>query len=88
MVAWKEQVKYRGLSEQPNDIRAVKKSCNMKLIIGITWINVNQNNTTAFERSVINYLGLEPVLQGPNLTLIFYSGSQHLVSCSVLMVNL
>ena len=28
------------------------------------------------------------ILQGPNLTLIFCSGSQHLVSCSVLVVNL
>ena len=31
---------------------------------------------------------LKSVLQGPNLTLIFCSGSQHLVSCSVLVVNL
>ena len=32
--------------------------------------------------------GLYPVLQAPNITLIFRSGSQHLVSCSVLAVNL
>ena len=55
MLAWTErQVKYRGLSEQPNDIRVVTKSCNMKLKIGITWINVNQNSSTALERSVRN----------------------------------
>ena len=29
--------------------------------------------------------GIKPVLQAPNLTLIFRSGSQHLVSCSVLV---
>ena len=32
--------------------------------------------------------GLYPVLQAPNITLIFRSGSQHLVSCSVLALNL
>ena len=32
--------------------------------------------------------GLKPVLQVPNLTLSFCSGSQHLVSSSVLVVNL
>ena len=31
--------------------------------------------------------GLKPVLQGPNLTLIFCSGSEHLVSSSVFVVN-
>ena len=39
-----------------------------------------------------NYCSLttfnRPVLQGHNLTPIFCNGSQHLVSCSVLMVNL
>ena len=29
MLAWTEQVKYRGLSEQPNYIRVVTKSCNI-----------------------------------------------------------
>ena len=32
--------------------------------------------------------GLKPVLQAPYLTLIFCSDSQHLVSCSVLVVNI
>ena len=32
--------------------------------------------------------GGESILQLPNLTLILCSGSQHIVSCSVLVVNL
>ena len=40
MLAWKEQVKCRGLSEHPIDIQVVTKSCNIKLINGITGINV------------------------------------------------
>ena len=64
------------------------KSCNMKLIIKINWINVNHNSSTALELSVINNWGLKPVLQAPNLTLMFCCGSRHLVSCSVLVVNL
>ena len=32
--------------------------------------------------------GGESILQVPNLTLILCSGSQHIVSCSVLVVNL
>ena len=32
--------------------------------------------------------GHKSILHGPNLTLIFCNGSQHLVSCSVLVVNL
>ena len=43
-----------GLSEQPNDIRVATKSCNMKHIIAITWINLNHNSSTALERAVIN----------------------------------
>ena len=31
--------------------------------------------------------GLIPILQDPNLTLIFCSGSQRLVCCSVIVVN-
>ena len=53
MLAWTEQVKCRGLSEQPIDIRVVTNSCNIKLINGINWINVNASSSTAFERSVI-----------------------------------
>ena len=51
-----EQVKCRGLSEQPNYTRVATKPCNMKLVIGITymWISVNHNSSTALERSVIN----------------------------------
>ena len=54
MLAWTEQIKCRGLREQPKDIRVATKSCNMKLIIGITWINVNHNISAALERSGIN----------------------------------
>ena len=43
MIAWTEQVKCKGLSEQPDDIGVATKSCNIKLTNGITWINVNQN---------------------------------------------
>ena len=57
MLAWTEQVKRRGLSEQPIDTRVVTNSCNIKLINGITWINVNHSNSTALERSVIIKLG-------------------------------
>ena len=39
VIAWTEQVKCRGLSEQLIDIRVVTKSCNIKVINGITWIN-------------------------------------------------
>ena len=41
---------------------------------------------TALERSVIDNRGFKTVLLGPNLTLSFCNGSQHLVSCSVLVV--
>ena len=52
VLAWTEQVKCRGISEQPIDIREVTKSCNIKLINGITWINVNHSSSTALERTV------------------------------------
>ena len=57
MLAWTEQLKCRGLSEQPNDIRVATKSSNMKHIIGIIWINLNHNSSTALEWSVINNRG-------------------------------
>ena len=81
MLAWTEQEKCRDLFEQP-------KSYNIKLIIGITLQNVNHSSSPALERSVINDWGLNEVLQAPRLTLSFCSGSQNLVSCSVLLLNL
>ena len=51
VLAWTEQVKCKGLSEQPNDIRVAPKSCN---ISGIAWINVNHNSSTALEWLVID----------------------------------
>ena len=59
MLAWTEQVKCRGLSEQPNYNRVATKPCNMKLVIGITLISVNHNISTDLERSVINNWGYE-----------------------------
>ena len=38
-------------------IWVVTKPCNMKLVIGITLISVNQNSSTTLVRSVIKYLG-------------------------------
>ena len=66
-------------------------------ITGILLINVNHNSSTALERSVIDNGGgggglggggLKLVCHAPNITLRFCCGSQHLVSCSVLVVNL
>ena len=75
MLAWTEQVKYRGLSEQPINIRLVTKPCNIKLINEITWIDVNHSSSTALERIDINNWGLKLILQVPNLTLSLCSGS-------------
>ena len=46
MLAWTEQVKCRGLSEQPNYNRVATKPCNMKLVIGITLISVNHYSSS------------------------------------------
>ena len=65
MLAWTEQLKCRGLSEQPNDISVATKSCNMKHIIGIIWINLYHNSSTALERSVINNWGPKTMFTWP-----------------------
>ena len=57
MLAWTEQMKCRGQSEQPNYIQVATKSCNIKHIIEIIWINVNHSSSSALERSVINNWG-------------------------------
>ena len=54
MLASTEQIRCRGLREQLNDIRVATKSCDIKLNIGITWINVNQNSSTSLGQSAIN----------------------------------
>ena len=59
MLAWTQQKKCRGLSEQPNDISGGHKVIQQKLIIGITWINMNHSSSPALERSVINNWGLK-----------------------------
>ena len=54
MVAWAEQVKCRGLSEQPNYTRVATKPCNMKLVIGISIFqdkSVIQSIPTYFQNS-------------------------------------
>ena len=48
MLAWREQIKCRGLSEHPNDFRVPIKS-----YIGITWVNVNHSSCPVLERSII-----------------------------------
>ena len=57
MLALTEQIKCRGLSEQPNFIQVSTKSCNIKHLIEIIWINVDHSSSTALERSVIKKLG-------------------------------
>ena len=51
MLAWTEQIKCRGLSEQPNGIRVATKSYNKN---SLTWINMNHSSSLALERLVIN----------------------------------
>ena len=70
-------------------IRVVTKPCNMKLVFGITFDKCEPEQQCRL--GTVSYKitgGLKPVLQVPNLTLSFCSGSQHLVSSSVLVVNL
>ena len=62
MLAWTEQIKCRGLSEQPNYIQVATESCNIKRIIEIIWINVNHSISSALERSVINNWGAKKLL--------------------------
>ena len=44
MTAWTEQVNAEG-EVNSHYIRVVTKPCNMKLVIGITLISVNQNSS-------------------------------------------
>ena len=55
MLAWTEQIKCRGPSEQPNHIRVATKSYNIKRVMcmGIMLINLN-HSSLALERAVIN----------------------------------
>ena len=68
MLASTEQIRCRGLRERPNDIRMATKSCDIKLYIGIAWINVNQNSSTSLGQSAINNWVLKAFSQAPNLT--------------------
>ena len=56
VLAWTKQIKCRGLSEKPNYIQVVTKSYNIKLVMGITWINVN-HCSPALKRSAVNKWG-------------------------------
>ena len=58
MLAWAEQVKCRGLSEQPNYNRVATKPCNMKLVIGITLISVNHYSSTALDRLFLKLIDI------------------------------
>ena len=51
MLALTEQIKCRGLSEQPNFIQVATKSCNIKHIIEIIWINVNPVYPTFIQKN-------------------------------------
>ena len=62
MLAWTAQMKCRGLNEQPNDIWVATKSCNIKLVIGITLMNVNHNSSWP----ILNNWGLKRVLPQPH----------------------
>ena len=71
-------------------IRVVTKPCNMKLVVGRNNFDKCEPEQQ-YRLGTVSYKitgGLKPVLQVPNLTLSFCSGSQHLVSSSVLVVNL
>ena len=67
---------------------------HVQRINGIIWINVNHSSSVTLERSVMNKGGgggLKSILHSPNITLSFCKtakGSQYLVSCSALVVNL
>ena len=43
MLALTEKIKCRGLSEQPNFIQVATRSCDIKHIIEIIWINVKHS---------------------------------------------
>ena len=67
MLALTEQIKCRGLSEQPNFIQVATKSCHIKHIIEIIWINVNPVNPvypvyrkTGVCRGIPNFLIFDP----------------------------
>ena len=69
VLAWTEQVNCRELREQPNDIRVVTKSCNVKNIIRIIWIKQYHYGTAIYKLLVLHVHNLS-----------FCSGLQHLVS--------
>ena len=74
MLAWTEQGKCTGLSEQPMDIWVVTKSCNIKLINGITWINVNHGSTKSQHKvnHKVAYTFLEYAIFSESLEIRYY----------------
>ena len=84
VLAWEEQVKCRGLSEQPIDVRVVT---NIKLINGITWINVNHSSSTALERSVMENILIQNRLRLtgyiPGSSILTFKYKLTLVSCPI-----
>ena len=73
-------------TQQPKPIRKVKRHQLWHQV----QVTENNNKTTALERSVMKYWGGGGGLNsfyGPNLTLSFWSGTKHLVGCSVRMIT-
>ena len=56
VITWAELIKCRGLKEHQNDIRVATKSSEIRLVIGITWINVNHCSGTALEKVKLVYV--------------------------------
>ena len=50
VITWAELIKCTRLKEHQNDIRVATKSSEIRLVIGIIWINVNHCSGTALEK--------------------------------------
>ena len=56
LIIWAELIKCRGLKEHQNDFRVATKSSEIRLFIGITWINVNYCSGIALEKVELVYV--------------------------------
>ena len=56
MITWAGQIKCRGMKEHQNDIQVVTKSSEIRLFIGITWINVNHCSGTTLANVKLVYI--------------------------------
>ena len=82
VLAWTEQVKCRRLSEQPNYARVATKTCNMKLVIGITKISVNHNK---YSFSHLQLSSGTPCLNPLQACQTLKLSSLHLAGCNILV---